>query len=126
MEIYENEKGKWVSDTISTFQAYQIVKQFGVERLRGKLCQNGKPLVMRLMINDCIRMQEKNGIYKNYLIHTIASDGRMALAELHEGNVRKRVDEKSLKYTNKTPGSLQTCGSRLITVSPIGTLRIHK
>ena len=126
LEIYENDKGKWVSDTISTFHAYQIVKQFGVERLRGKVCQNGKPLVMRLMINDCVRMKDKTGVYKNYLVHTIVSDGRMSFAEIHEGNVRKRVDEKLFKYTNKMPGSLQTSNACLITVSPIGKLRIHK
>ena len=126
LEIYENEKGKWVSDTISTFQAYQIVKEHGVERLRSKCCQNGKPLVMRLMINDCLRFEDKQGQQRNYVIHKISGDGRAWMADVKEANVRMRVDQGELKYVTKTPGALQSCCARRITVSPVGGVRTYK
>ncbi len=128
LEIYENEKGKWVSDTVSTFDAYQIVRDRGVEGLRGPVCQNGKPLVMRLMINDTVRLKNDVGKYDNYLIHGINQAGVMKMSRLSEANVseRSRSAESGFKYTFKTAGSLQNSDGCLITVSPIGEIRIHK
>ena len=57
IEIIRNEKGKWEGEVISTFRAYQIVRERGVTGLRDpKRSASGKSLVMRLMIDDYVRM----------------------------------------------------------------------
>ena len=76
MEIFLNEKGKWQSDVVSTYDAYQIVRKQGLEQLRHKtLAQNGKPLVMRLMRNDLIKMVQADllGLYRVCLLYTSPS-----------------------------------------------------
>ncbi|MCW8831310.1 MAG: type II CRISPR RNA-guided endonuclease Cas9, partial [Gammaproteobacteria bacterium] len=61
LEIWRDEKGKWKGDVVSTFQAYQIIRQLGEDKgfkqLRNpSTSQSGQPLVMRLMINDYVRL----------------------------------------------------------------------
>src|SRR5690606_6595145 len=49
LEVIRDEKGKWRGEVVSTYNAYQVVRQFGKERLRHpKLSASGQPLVMRL------------------------------------------------------------------------------
>lgn len=57
IEIVRNEKGRWEGEVVSTFDAYQIARQLGTERLRHPtLSISNKPLIMRLMIDDAIRL----------------------------------------------------------------------
>lgn len=58
IEIIRNDKGKWEGEVISTFEAYQVVRHHGWERLRHPLLSiSNKPLVMRLVIGDNVRVQ---------------------------------------------------------------------
>ncbi len=125
MEIFLNEKGKWQSDVVSTYDAYQIVRKQGLKQLRHKtLAQNGKPLVMRLMRNDLIKMEHNGGVGV-YRICVISSKGDLTLALHNESNVdaRNRDKDDSFSYTFKTAGSLQKSKARLITVSATGRLK---
>jgi CRISPR-associated endonuclease Csn1 len=57
MEIVRNDKGKWEGEVVSTFEAYELVRQHGLARLRHPMLSvSGKPLVMRLMIGDTLAL----------------------------------------------------------------------
>ena len=123
MDIVRNNQGKWESEVVSTFEAYQVVRRQGLARLRqSALSLSGKPLVMRLMIGDCVAMalNDARGIYR---LCYMASTGTLAFAMCHEANVDKRTRSKELAYLFKTAGSLQKAQGRRVSISPIGELR---
>lgn len=127
MEITRDEKGKWQSQIISTFEAYQFVRKHGnkgKEKLLDKnFSINGKPLVMRLIRNDCIKL-EIDGVMHLMRVVTMSRNGNIALAPLSEANVdaRNRNTEDPFKYTNKTAGTLLKAKARRVTISPTGEL----
>jgi CRISPR-associated endonuclease Csn1 len=128
IEIWRDEVGKWKGDVISTFQAYQVIRQNGevegIKKLRHpKLTQSGKPLAMRLMINDivCIKIDSENRIMR---VVKISSAGQMFFAAHNEANVdaRNRDKENPFTYISKYPGSLKSIQGRHVTISVIGEL----
>lgn len=122
IDIVRNEKGKWDGEVVSTFSAYQIVRTEGVSRLRdSRLSISGKPLVMRLIVNDYVRL-DVNGVLRTMRVASINSAGRLSLAEHQEANVdaRNRDPNGVWRYTYKQAGSLLAAKARRITVSPIG------
>lgn len=124
IEIWRNEKGKWESDVISTFEAHRIVREQGLPRLRhSALAQNGRPLVMRLMNGDIVKAEFK-GAVRIVQVQKIKGVGSIFVAEHREANVRKREDAKdaSLVYGSFTAGSMQKSRGRRVTVSEIGDL----
>lgn len=129
IEIWRNENGKWRGEVVSTYQAYQVIRQFGevegLKRLRDPaFCQSGKPLVVRLMINDCVRMKLDDGD-KIMRVVKIGINGSIFFAAHNEANVNARNTDKedSFAYVSKTAGSLQVAKGRRVTVSEIGNLR---
>jgi CRISPR-associated endonuclease Csn1 len=125
IEIVLGEKGKWEGEVISTFDAYQVVRLHGIQRLRDpKLSVSGKPLIMRLVIGDYIKADFK-GMSRLLTVKKIKSNGGIFVAQHQEANVRQREDEKdqSLVYGSFTAGSLQKARARRVTISPIGELR---
>ncbi|PRY97704.1 CRISPR-associated Csn1 family endonuclease [Jezberella montanilacus] len=125
MEIYRTDDGKWASDVISTFQAYQIVRHEGVARLRNpRLSLNGKHLVMRLLIGDTLRL-EVNGRTETVRIQKLAGNGQIFLASHQEANVdaRNRDASDTFAFVSKMVGSLRTAKGRRVTVSPIGEVK---
>jgi CRISPR-associated endonuclease Csn1 len=125
IEITTGDKGKWEGQVISTFEAYCIVRQGGLGQLRHPtLRQNGQPLVMRLMIDDSVRL-EVDGILQTMRIVKIAASGQVWMAPMHEANVDARNKDKSdpFVYTSKYAGSFQKARARQVTISPIGELR---
>lgn len=124
IEIVRNEKGKWEGEVISTFEAYQLVRRHGEQRLRHPtLSTRGKSLVMRLIIGDYIKADFK-GAVRLLTVKKIKSNGGIFVAEHRESNVRQREDEKdtSLIYGSFTAGSLFKANGRQVSVSPIGEL----
>jgi CRISPR-associated endonuclease Csn1 len=124
IEIVRNEKGKWEGEVISTFAAYQLVRMHGIARLRHPhLSVNGKPLVMRLIIDDFVRL-EHEGKLRTMRVASVNTAGRLSLAAHQEANVdaRNRDKDGDWRYTYKQAGSLQTARGRRISISPIGEL----
>lgn len=122
IEIVLNEKGKWEGEVISTFAAYQLVRKHGVERLRNsKLSLSSKPLVMRLMINDTVRLKVGTET-KTMRIAKISANGQIFMADTNEANVdaRSRDKNEAFSYISKTAGSLFSAQARDVTISPIG------
>lgn len=125
IEIWSNEKGRWESTVISTFEAYSIVRRHGPQRLRHpQLAQNGRPLVMRLMIDDVVRL-ELGGHDQTLRVVTLSGNGQIFMTALHEANVdaRNRDKANSFKYVSKMAGSLFSSKARRVTVSAIGEVR---
>ena len=114
MEIFVDENKKWQEQVISTFEAYQIVKNEGLGRLRSKdKAQNGKPLVMRLMRNDTLKITHNNNVR---LVRVCKLSSGNSCCDLDEANVDARVRDAndSLGYITKSAGGLQNQKRRLL------------
>lgn len=126
IEIVRNDKGKWEGEVISTFEAYQLVRQGGIKRLRHPtLSCSGKPLVMRLMINDMVKLNLSSNMFMIGRIATISGNGQIFMAPHNEANVDARNRDKNdeFGYVSKRAGSLQVAKGRRVSISPIGELR---
>ena len=124
MEIVRNERGQWVGRVISTFDAYQIVRRLGLSALRSRsLSISGEPLVMRLLVNDLVRL-EIEGALRTMRITKLSANGQLFMADLHEANVdaRNRNQHDAFKYVSKTAGSLLKSKARRVTITPIGEM----
>ncbi|CAM3806449.1 type II CRISPR RNA-guided endonuclease Cas9 [Polynucleobacter arcticus] len=126
LEICRDETGKWHGDVISTYEAYQVIRKLGEAEGAKKLShstlsQTDKPLVMRLMMNDYLRIKI-DGISKIMRVVKIAGNGQISLALHREANVDARNRDKlnTFSYISKMAGSLKTAEGYKITVSPIG------
>jgi CRISPR-associated endonuclease Csn1 len=125
IEITANDKGKWEGQVISTFEAYRIVRQGGLHQLRHpRLGQNGRPLAMRLVIDDSVRL-EVSGVLQTMRVVRMSVAGQVFMAPVHEANVdaRDRNKADAFAYTSKMAGSFQKAKARRVTISPIGELR---
>lgn len=133
IEITINEKGRWIGNVISTFEAYQITRHSGRSRLtHPTLGQNAQSLVMRLMKEDFVRLKDDTGTERTLRLCTINQSGTMAFADVHEANVADRavdkkqngviVRKKELDYVFKNAGPLKDMQTRRVTISPIGEL----
>ncbi len=125
IEIVRNDKGKWEGEVIATFEAYQLVREHGVARLRHPtLSLSGKPLVMRLMGEDALRL-EIAGELKTMRLTKMSGNGQVFVAENAEANVdaRNRDKDDTFTYISKMAGSLMAAKARRVTISPIGELR---
>lgn len=124
IEIVRNEKGKWEGEVISTFDAYQLVRKHGADRLKDHvLSVSGRPLVMRLMKDDSIRLMTDERLI-TARVCWIRTDTRIAFASTTEANVDARNRDKtdSLNYIVKTASILQKLQARRVTISPTGEL----
>lgn len=125
IEIVRNEKGKWEGEVISTYEAYQLVRRHGLQRLRHPtLSMSGKPLVMRILIGDSVRLEVDERV-RTCRVAWIKSNTQIALADLNEANTdaRARNNTDPYCYIVKTAGVWQKLKARRVTVSPIGEIR---
>ena len=120
IEITVNEKGKWQAEFVTTFDAYQIARKFGKDKLYGKESQSGHKWVMRLMKKDIVSMVDADGCRKLYLLHKFSTNGVLSFAPINESNVSARVAEGVFKFVSKTAGSFQKSKAKLVTLSPLG------
>lgn len=125
IEIVKDESDRWTGEVITTFQAYQVARTKGPNRLRDKrLALSGKPLVMRLMIDDLVILADKDD--EKVLFRVVKlSNGTITLAPHNETNVSARNTDADdpFKYTYKAASSLKKSRGRLVSVSPAGFLR---
>jgi CRISPR-associated endonuclease Csn1 len=126
MEIVRNDKGKWEGEVVSTFEAYQLVRQHGLARLRHPaLSVSGKALVMRLMIGDMLVLNVADNPKMLARITTLSGNGQIFMAAHNEANVdaRNRDRADSFGYVSKMAGSLQKANGRHVSITSIGQLR---
>lgn len=128
MDIVRTEKGKWEGEIVSTFAAYQLVRELGeakgMARLRSRTFSvSGKPLVMRLQNGDVVKLLI-DGKSRLLRIVKMNSQGQISFAATNEANVSERdaSKEDAFTYYRKNAGPLQTLRARRVTISPIGEL----
>jgi CRISPR-associated endonuclease Csn1 len=95
-----------------------------VGRLRhSTLSVSGKPLVMRLMIDDFVRLELANGT-QTMRVAKMSGNGQVFMASHHEANVdaRNRDKDDTFKYISKMAGSFFAAKARQVTISPIGEI----
>lgn len=127
IEIWRDEKGRWRSTVITTFEAHRIVREngggaAGLRRLRHPaLAQGGQPLVMRLVNGDMLRMT-CDGRVMTLQVCKIDCSGAIHVAGHNEANIRARKDagDPTLLYLKSSASAFQKGGARRITVSPAG------
>jgi CRISPR-associated endonuclease Csn1 len=114
---------------VSTYTAYQLIRDLGKvegeKRLYSRtLSISGKPLVMRLQIDDTVRMKLDDRWVLMRMVK-VKSNGSIYFAEHNEANVdaRDRNKENPFSYISKTASSLQKTLARKVMVSPIGELK---
>ena len=126
MEIVRNVKGKWEGEVVSTFEAYQLVRQHGLARLRHPaLSVSGRPLVMRLMIGDMLVLNVADNPKMLARITTLSGNGQIFMAAHNEANVDARNRDRAdpFGYVSKMAGSLQKAKGRHVSITSIGQLR---
>ena len=129
IDIVCNDKGKWEGEVVSTYTSYQLIRQLGKTKGEQRLYSrttsiSGKPLVMRLQIDDTVYMM-LNERWCLMRVATIKSSGEILFSEHNEANAdaRNRNKDNIYSYTSKRAGSLQKAQARKIMVSPIGELK---
>lgn len=129
LEIWKDAKGKVNGAVISTYEAYQVMREHGEQEGLRKLMNqhhalNGSRLLARLIINDLVKL-ELEGQVKLMRVANISTSGQFFMCEQHEANVDARNRDKSdpFSYDSKMPGSFIKAKGRRITVSPIGDVR---
>lgn len=144
----------WEGEVIPTFKAYETVRQFKklnqdsseqqvLRALRSPIQTiTGKPLVMRLSINDTIRA-EIEGTTETLQVLKISSSGSITFIRVNETNIPNRyaaklaaqklaadgkdfdIDALNDNFFQKaiSAASLRDLKARRVTISPIGELR---
>lgn len=123
IEIWRDDKGHWRGDVITTFEANQLALK-GMFPLPKDRALNGKPLVMRLCKDDTILIEDA-GQKRLMRVVKFSQNGRIALAELHEGGDLKRRDadkNDGFNYLTKTSSSLQPLKARRVSIDFLGIL----
>ena len=142
-----SEQGEWVGEVLRTFDAYQVIRKYktlqeGIKHLRNPFwSSSAKPLVMRLMINDCVRA-EIDGKLLLLQVLKINSSGSITFIKPNETNINARYTAKLAAQKAQKSGddynpseledsffqqalsasSLQTSKARAVFISPIGEL----
>jgi CRISPR-associated endonuclease Csn1 len=120
IDIVADAKGGWAGEVVSTFKAYQFVREQGEGALySAKVAVSGKPLILRLVIGDMLKADFGKGP-EFVRLQKIASTGQMHFCSHIEANAdaRNRLDKKIEPFTfySSNPGPLK---KRLISVSRI-------
>jgi CRISPR-associated endonuclease Csn1 len=147
IEVFRNEIGDWDALVLRTFDAYQLVRSYpsviqGVKRLRNpNFAANGKPLILRLMINDYVRATVDGALLVLQVLK-INSSGSVTFVKPNETNISARYLKKLAAQKAARDGSpfdagllhdeffqkalsaqsLRASKARQVTVSPIGEL----
>ena len=124
LNIYQEKSGKWSSRTISTFEAYRIVRLEGEDGLWKSAGEDGKAIVSHLMINDTVRL-EIDGKRRIFLVDAINQEGVITMSPINEANVsaRSRNKEDSFKYLYKKADTLRKGRAVFVNVTPDGRVR---
>lgn len=118
-DIFLDEKAKWTGSIISRFEANQ--KSFNP---KSRFTPDGKPLLLRLRINDMLELDGDNG--RRIMRVVKMSTGQIVLAEHHEaGSLKARDSDKedSFKYLTVAPSRLQQLNAFMLVLTPSGQIK---
>lgn len=123
-EIFETPDGKWDGEIITRFAANtNEYREYSKSKNFFKKTFSGKPLVMRIQINDTVQldspMQNQPIIYRVQLVSTAF----IVLAAINESNVDARIRSKSIvDFVRKTPSSLRATNAKKVFVDELGSV----
>jgi len=122
LEIFVDDRGKWVGEVVSSYEAYRIARTQSPARLRDPhLTQSGKPLVIRLMRDDVVQVDVDSPDDRQLMrVCKFDSSGRLNLAPISEANVDARVRLKEISYLSASAGTLHTRRAKKVTITPDG------
>ncbi len=120
-DIWTDERGRWVGEVITTFQAYQKARK-NPNWWRNRTGGNGQPLEMRIRKGDMLEIDDPAGRRK-VMVYKF-SKGKICMADHNEADASGRIRSGELMQTQMAPSSLQTVSAVQISVSPSG--RIHR
>lgn len=118
-EIYQypaghKKAGKWEGIVIPTYNANQKDFQPGVTFRPYPTAK----LIMRLHINDCIEVTNKDETKQILRLQKISHS--LSFIPLNEANADKRVRDGEIRFFEKTGGSLRKFKARKVHISPTG------
>jgi len=129
MDIVCNDKGRWESEVVSTFEVYRLVSELGrdsaLARIQSKSHSiSGKPLVMRLQGGDMVRLEDDDGRPAVLRVVKLKANGQVFFAPHNAANADARDADKqdAFAYLSKYAGSLQKARGRRVAISPSGDL----
>jgi CRISPR-associated endonuclease Csn1 len=129
LEIWKDAKGKVGGSVISTFEAYQVMRELGEDAglrslMNAQTARSGQPLLARIISNDLVKL-ELDGQPRLMRVVKIFSSGQFFMCDHNEANVDARNTDKAdpFSYDSKYPGSFIKARGRRVTVSPIGDVR---
>ncbi|CAN1548978.1 COG3513 Predicted CRISPR-associated nuclease, contains McrA/HNH-nuclease and RuvC-like nuclease domain [Burkholderiaceae bacterium] len=151
IEICTNEEGEWMGEVLRTYDAYQVIRKYktieeGIKHLRHpRQTLSGRPLLMRLMINDYILVNLED---QRLLLQVlkINSSGSVTFIKPNETNISARYTAKLTAQKAQKNGepfddvalndsffqkafsatSLQNGLAKQVGVSPIGVLQVPR
>jgi CRISPR-associated endonuclease Csn1 len=147
-------KNAWTTEVLPTYKAYEFARSYRKQNpncepyeilsgLRASITSlSGKPLVMRLSIDDTVRA-EIDGTVETLQVLKINSSGAITFVKINEANIPNRykakLDAQKLQAAGKefdadvlnddffqksmSASSLLESKARRVTISPIGELR---
>ncbi len=122
-ELFRLPNGKWDGEVISTFEAnqkpYRAFRQ-DAKRFRTETF-SGKSLAMRLIVNDCLAIDEEG--LRHIMRVVKMTQGQIVLAKNQEaGDLKRRHEDKAddFRYMFKAPGSLKTTNARKVRITSLG------
>ncbi len=123
-DIFQDQKGCWTGEVVTTFQAYQLA-QADPDWWLKPTRQDGQSLLMRLRKGDMLEIDSPAGDRRCVTIYKFSA-GKINMADHHEANASARVRAKELAGYQMSPSSLQRANAVRITVSPSGKIKRHK
>lgn len=121
-ELFVNDRGRWDGTLITTFQANQSgYRKFMKEMRYRRETADGRPLLMRLCVNDLVAIEEEGR--RRVMRVAQLSEGKVVLAEHFEGGPLRDRDRDAgdvFKYMTKSPGVLRGLKARRVFVTPLG------
>lgn len=123
-DIYEDEKGKWTHEVVSTFDAHRK----GTEDTAP--AAEGRAHVMRLFKNDMVELEE-DGAKRYYYVLKFKTNGQIYLVAHDEANADKRSRDKDkrnrdkddeLTLSSRKASRLRQLKAKAVYVSPAGTI----
>ncbi len=115
-DIYMNDKGKWISEVVSSFDANNKKTKF-----QSEYAEKNYAHIMRLFKNDMIEL-EQDGLKKIYYVVKLSSNGQITIVEHAEANADKRNSDKRDPFTFWAPvaTTLQKMNAKALFVTPAG------
>jgi CRISPR-associated endonuclease Csn1 len=119
-DIFMGEKGRWVGQVISTFEAYKL----GISNSKWwqtLLRPDGSPLMMRIRKGDMLEIDVAEG--RRQVVVYKFSSGKINMCDHNEGNASERIRNGEINGYQMSPGSLQKSNAVKISVSPSGQVK---